>query len=81
MDHDRESSEKMASQAGHLLRCGNPLNDDRFVDAIIHNVRDTIANGTQEDARAAIREPLNQFCNTAVELAGSVVSQARGSGK
>lgn len=75
---DKESSDQVASWGAHIMRNGNPLKDDGLVDQIIRNVVDAHATGTLEDARNALREPLMQFCNTAVSLAGSVVSQANG---
>jgi hypothetical protein len=75
---NKETSNKIATEAALLMRHGNPLNDDTFVDTIIRNVRDSIVTGIEDQAREAIREPLRQFCETAVSLAASCVSQADG---
>lgn len=75
---NKVTSDKIATEAALLMRHGNPLNDDAFVDSIIRNVRDADGTMSAEDAREAIREPLRQFCETAVSLAGSCVAQADG---
>jgi hypothetical protein len=78
MNMDRETSDKIATMASHIMHGGNPLDDDAFVDTIVRNVLDAATTGTQDQAREAIREPLRTFMATAKSLAASCVSQADG---
>ena len=69
----KETSAEISSKARHLWR-HDPLSD-LALDDIIQGVRDAIANGTQQDAREAIRGALRDYVTDVQSVAASAVSQ------
>lgn len=75
---DKRSSDDLATLASHVLRTGNPLDDDALVDMAIRNVMDAMTTGEIVNARLALREALGQYFTNVKTLAASVLSQADG---
>lgn len=71
----KQTSDRVASLASHIMTKGNPLDSDEFVDAMVGVVR--AAESTQV-AREVVREALFEFMQTAKSLAASCVSQGDG---